>query len=79
MVPLAAETSFPAEAPCSDTGDAATGFTRQLTNQPCRADSAAADPGTDVPEAPYAVLLPFAALLIGGTALYRRRRLEPIA
>jgi putative CocE/NonD family hydrolase len=79
MVPLAAETSFPAEAPCGDTGDAATGFTRQLTNQPCRADSAAADPGTDVPEAPYAVLLPFAALLIGGTALYRRRRLEPIA
>ncbi|MCU1592280.1 MAG: hypothetical protein JWP11_3536 [Frankiales bacterium] len=79
IVPLAEGTTFPEEAPCGDTGDAASGFTRQLTNQPCRADSALADPGTDVPEVPYAVLLPFAALLIGGTALHRRRRQEPRA
>jgi putative CocE/NonD family hydrolase len=79
IVPLDAGTTFPAEAPCGDLGDAASGFTRQLTNQPCRADDAAADPGTDVPEVPYAVLLPFAALLIGGTALHRRRRQEHTA
>jgi MYXO-CTERM domain-containing protein len=79
IVPLAAGASFPDEAPCGDLGTAASGFTRQLTNQPCRADSAPADPGTDVPEVPSAVLLPLAALAIGGAALYRRRRLEPNA
>jgi putative CocE/NonD family hydrolase len=79
IVPLDAGTTFPAEAPCGDLGDATSGFTRQLTNQPCRADTAATDPGTDVPEVPYAVLLPFAALLIGGTALHRRRRQEHTA
>jgi putative CocE/NonD family hydrolase len=80
LVPLEPGTTFAPEAPCGVLGTAATGFTRQLTNQPCRADAAVA-PGPDVPEVPYAVLLPFAALLIGGTALYRRRlktaRLEP--
>jgi putative CocE/NonD family hydrolase len=86
IVPLAEGTTFPAEAPCGDvatpatddtTGQPITVFVRQLTNQPCRADAAPADPGTDVPEVPYAVLLPFAALLVAGTAVYRRRRLEP--
>src|SRR4051812_46199246 len=72
IVPLAEGTTFPDEAPCGDLGDAASGFTRQLTNQPCRAD-VAAGPGPDVPETPYAALLPFAALLIGGIAFYRRR------
>jgi putative CocE/NonD family hydrolase len=76
IVPLAAGTSFPDEAPCGDLGTAASGFTRQLTNQPCRADNAPAGPGTDVPEVPSAVLLPLAALAMGGTALHRRRRRE---
>jgi putative CocE/NonD family hydrolase len=84
IVPLAPGTTFPAEAPCGSTAtdgtDGDTGLptqeiTRELTNQPCRPDLAAA-PDPVVPEVPYAVLLPFAALLVGGAALYRRRRLE---
>ena len=77
LVPLPAGTTFPAERDCLNRGDATSGFERPITNQPCRADAAPADPGPDVPEVPYAALLPLAALLIGGTALYRRRRLEP--
>jgi hypothetical protein len=76
LVPLPAGTTFPAERDCLDRGDAGSGFERPITNQPCRADNAPADPGPDVPEVPYAALLPLAALLIGGTAIYRRRRQE---
>jgi hypothetical protein len=74
LVPLQPGTTFADEAPCGNLGTAASGFTRQLTNQPCRADAAGAGP--DVPEVPYAVLIPFAALLIGGAAFYRGRRQE---
>jgi predicted acyl esterase len=63
------------EATCANLGSAASGFTRSLTNQPCRAVTLEDTlPATDVPELPIPVLMPLVALAVFGVVLVRRRR-----